>query len=142
MIEFPELHRESTLGLLVPAGLSAIASGLLWPVSCRLGAIALIPGGLWLLYSAWLGVVNSRLRYRWSRQYARRVNCRQLRGMLAAAPNRFVVHVRYFGGFDVTPLRPAAVVEDRGTGDETAVYPASWRVHELCEKLGVELIRE
>jgi hypothetical protein len=62
--------------------------------------------------------------------------------MLAAEPEWFIVHVRYFGGFDVTPLRPAAVVEDRGTGELAAIYPASWRVPRVCEQFGVPLIHE
>jgi hypothetical protein len=140
MLTFPELHRESTLEMLPVVALSAVASGLLLPWSLLLGVIALVPGALWLLCSTWVGILNARLRYRWSRQYAQRRSWRQLRGLLKSEPDRYVVHLRYFGGFDVTPLCPAAVVEERGTGDLAAVYPASWRVPQVCEQLGVQLI--
>ncbi|MBY0457064.1 MAG: hypothetical protein K2V38_06995, partial [Gemmataceae bacterium] len=91
--------------------------------------------------SAWLAVANSRLRHQWSRQFTRRLNWRQLRAVVGAEPGRFVVHIRYFGGFDATPLRPAAVLEDRVTGELSAVHPPSWRVPHLCERHGVELVR-
>ena len=141
MVPFPELHRESTLELPVVGALSTIASGLLLPVSWVLGIIALVPCGLWLAHAAWLGIRNARLRRAWSRQFARRVGWRQFRSALAAGPERFVVHVRYFGGFDATPLRPAVVLEDRGTGELAAVHPASWRALRVCEQFGVQLIR-
>jgi hypothetical protein len=141
MVVFPELHRENTLDLPVVGALSAITGGLLLPVSWVLGVIALIPCGLWLLHSGWLGILNARLRYRWSRQFSRRLTWQELRAMLEAEPERFVVHVRYFGGFDVTPLRPAAVLEDRDTGDLAAIYPANWRVRQVCEQCGVLLIQ-
>jgi hypothetical protein len=140
MVVFPDLHRESTLELPVVGALSAIMGGLLLPVSWILGIIAFIPCGLWLLHSMWLGILNARLRYRWSRQFSRRLNWRQLRAMLEAEPQRFVVHLRYFGGFDAVPLRPAAVLEDRGTGGFAAIYPASRRVPRVCERYGVQLI--
>jgi hypothetical protein len=142
MVAFPELHRESTLELPVLGAISAIAGGLLLRLSWVLAAIAFIPCVLWLLHSAWLGILNSRLRYRWSRQYSLRLNWRQPRNALKAEPERFIVHIRSFGGFDATPLCPAAVVEDRVTGELAAVYPASWRVPRLCEQFGVPLIPE
>jgi hypothetical protein len=142
MVEFPELHRESTLELPVVAALSAIAGGLLLPVSLVVGAVAFLPCGLWLLHAAWLGILNRRLRDRWSRRFSRRLNGRQLRAVLEREPKRFIVHIRYFGGFDVIPLRPAVVVEDRATGEVAAIYPASWHVPRVCEQLGVEVIQE
>ena len=62
--------------------------------------------------------------------------------MAKAAPQRFIVHVRYFGGFDAAPLRPAAVVENRETGVFIAVYPAKLRAwRRLCEEIGVQLVQ-
>jgi hypothetical protein len=142
MVAFPDLYRESTLELPVVGAVSAIVAGLLLPASWILGVVAFVPCGMWLLYSAWLGILNARLRYRWSRQFARRVRGRQLRAVLAAQPGRFRVRVRFFGGFDATPLCPAAVLEDRSTGELAAIYPGSWRVQAVCEQLGVELLRE
>jgi hypothetical protein len=142
MVAFPELHRESTLQLPVVAALSAIAGGLLLPVSLTLGTIALVPCGLCLLYEVWLGILNGCLRYRWSRQYSRRLTVGQLCAHCAAEPKRFIVHIRYYSGFDVIRLCPAAVVEDRATGALAAVYPASWRVPLVCEQLGVRLVKE
>ena len=141
MVEFPELHRESTLDLPVVGALSAVAGGLFFPISWVLAVIAFLPCGFWLLHSARLGILNGRLRYRWSRRYSRRLDWRQLRGMLEAEPGRFIVHIRYFGGFDAVRLCPAAVVEDRGTGELSAVYPASWRVPRVCELSGVQMIQ-
>lgn len=142
MIAFPKLHRESTLELPVVGALSAIACGLLLPVSWKLGAVALMPCGLWVLYSTWLGFLNGRLRYVWSRQYSRRVNRRQLRALLETDPERFTVHLRFYGGLDVVSLCPAAVVEDSVTGELSAIYPASWSVPQICEKLGVRVIQD
>jgi hypothetical protein len=142
MVPFPELRHESTLELPVFAALGAIAGGLLLPVSLVLGAVAFLPCVLWLLHQAWLGILNGRLRDRWSRQFSRRLNWRQLRAMLERKPKRFIVHIRYFGGFDVTPLRPAAVAEDRSTGELAAIYPPSWHVPQVCEQLRVEVIQE
>jgi hypothetical protein len=140
MIAFPELRRESTLELPVIGALSAVLAGLLLSVSWLLGALAFVPCAGWLLHSAWLGVLNSRLRYRWSLQFPTRVSCSRLRALLTAEPARYVVHVRSFGGFDVTPLCPAADVEDLHTGAFAAVHPASGRVPRLCERLGVRMV--
>jgi hypothetical protein len=141
MVPFPELHRDSTLDLPVVGALGAITAGLLLPAAWGLGVIAFIPCGLWLAHAARLGILNARLRHRWSRQFARRLDWRQLRSALATGPERFVVHVRYFGGFYASPLCPAAVLEDRATGALAAVHPASWRALRVCEQFGVQLIR-
>jgi hypothetical protein len=142
MVAFPDLHRESTLEVSVVGAVSAVAGGLLLGVSWVLGAVALIPCGVWLLHAAWLGILNARLRYRWSRQFRRRVSGRQLRVVVKGQPGRFRVHVRFFGGFDMAPICPAVVLEDRSSGELTAVYPGSWRVPEVCEQLGVEVVCE
>jgi hypothetical protein len=142
MVAFPDLHRESTLEMPVVGAISAIAGGLLLPVSWIVGAIILTPCAIWLSHAVWLGIVNHRLRYQWSRQYPRRINWREVRTAFVKEPGRFLVHIHYYGGFDVTPLRPASVVEDRTTGELIAVHPPSWSVPRVCEQLGVELIRE
>ncbi len=141
MVTFPELLRGDALELPVVGALSALAGGLLSPFSLVLGTIAFIPCGLWLLYSIWLGILNARLRYSWSLLYSRRLPYCQLRTKLRAEPERFIVHVRYFGGFAAVRLCPAAVVEDRHTGNLTAIYPSSWRVLSLCEQIGVPLVK-
>jgi hypothetical protein len=141
MITFPDLYLEDMMELPVIGTISAVVAGLLFPASWALGAIALIPCVLWILYGVTLGISNTRIRSRWARQFPRRLSCRQLRAELAAEPSWFRVHVRGFGGFDVKGLRPAAVLEDRGTGELAAVHPPGWHVWQVCEELGVELVR-
>lgn len=150
---FPELMRQSTfdfavvvvsgmVGAVLLAAALRTVSGLPRIVIGVLGIVASLPWVVWVVYSVWQGIWNAVLRYRWSRQFPRRLSCKQLRAALAADPGRFVVHVRYFGGFDIMRLCPAAVLEDRTTGELAAVYPPDWQVTEMCEQFHVSLVRE
>jgi hypothetical protein len=140
MIALPELSHSSTLEIPVVGALSAIAGGLLLPVWWPLGAAALIPCVVWLASEVWRGVRNARARARWARRFPRQLTCRQLAAAVAADPGRYVVRARFFGGFDATPLRPVAILEDQATGGVSALHPASWRVRDVCERLGVRLV--
>jgi hypothetical protein len=124
----------------VVGALSAIAGGLLLPVWWPLGAAALIPCVVWIASEVWRGFWNARARARWARRFLRQLTCRQLAAAIAADPARYAIRARFFGGFDATPLRPVAVLEDRATGELAAVHPASWRVRDVCERLGVPLV--
>jgi hypothetical protein len=140
MIAFPEFHRESTLELPVIAAISGIAAGIILPWSSLLGCIVLIPSLLITLSWVWNSTRNTIIRYQWSRRYPRRMSCWQLRKQLRAKPKNVVVHIRYYGGFDVKRLCHAAVLEDHQTGELTAIYPTSWQIPQWCEQCDVPLL--
>ena len=63
-----------------------------------------------------------------------------MKALVQNDPQRYALHVQYYGGFDAQRLCPAAVLEDHQTGALCAVYPASNRVIATCEAFGTVIM--
>lgn len=138
-IDFPDLIRESTLGFPTTA-LCAIAGGLVIPWSRVAGVLLFVPCVLSGANSLITTTRNATIRARWARSFASTLNHRQVKALIQKDPQRYTLHVRYYGSFDVVRLRPAAVLEDHQSGTLHAVYPPCARVVRTCEAIGTAIV--
>lgn len=142
MIVFPDLERESILELPMIALLSGGLGIVVLSFSKIIGLIVMLPCFLVLLNSIRVSLVNFIVRRRWAQSFVRRLSLRQIKTLISLEPSRYLLHVRYFGGFDAPRLTPAAVLEDRISDELLALYPASWKAIKICEKAGVRTISQ
>ena len=139
---FPDLERESVLELPMIALLSGGLGIVVLPFSKVIGLLVMLPCFLVFLHSTRISLANFFIRRRWSRSFARRISLRQLQTLIALEPSRYLLHVRYFGGFDASRLTPAAVLEDQNAGEFMALYPASWKATKIYENAGVPTVSQ
>lgn len=137
---YPDLHRTNSSELPVLAVITGVLGGLLTPRYPRLGTLILLPALLIFLYWLIAGLWNSLLRYRWSRACDGRLSARRLRELVGETPDRYRLHVRHYGGFDVMGLAPAAILEDRIEAKRFAVYPPSSKVIDYCKDKGTTVV--
>ncbi len=150
---FPNLYRYSTLELLPAAGLGAIVWAVVSAIAGALsrhqpfwGAVAqavalcglAVFGGVLALCGFW-DLRNGWVRRSWVRSFERRVGPEELEPLLGADPGRYVIHVRYYGGFDVNSMAPAVLIEDRSSGQFLVAHPSPPNLSECCESLRVQV---
>jgi hypothetical protein len=138
-VPFPDLVRIGTMELPVIAAVSAILGAVAFTQSKVAGGIIALPAVLWVLYGLSVDVLNTWRRWRWAARFDGRLSGRQAIKRVRAAPDRYLLHVGTYGGFDVVHLKPAAVLETRASGARWAIFPPSWRIIGVCEKLNVPI---
>ncbi len=139
MIHFPRLRRESTfdtMPLMLFSGMASVA--FLW-MSWIVSVIVAIPFLICYLLSMRLDLSNNRLRRQWAEGYSLRLTSIELHAKLRLEPERYLVHLGTYTGFDTVHLKPVCILEDRVTGELAALPRASVRLPRLCEQLGVEI---
>ena len=141
-VPFPTLHRTDTRGLPVIAAVSGVVAAFVLPFSRVFGSMVGIPGISIVLYWIAIGISNATRRFIWSCRFDGRISAGKALRTVSNSPSSFVLYVRYYsGGFDLTRLSPAIVLEDTINQIRFAVYPASWRIIERCEKNGVKIVQ-
>jgi hypothetical protein len=140
-IPFPTLHRTDTMELPAIAGISIILFAIVLPFSSVFGIIVGIPGFAIALYGFAIGISNITKRFRWSCRFDARISAGKALKMISKSPSTFVLNVRYYsGGFDLTHLKPAIVLEDTIGRKLFAIYPTSWRIIERYENNGGRIV--
>jgi hypothetical protein len=138
-VPFPDLVQIGTMELPVIAAVSGILGAVVFTQSKIVGGIIALPALLWVLYGLSVDVLNTWRRWRWAAQFDGRLSGRQAIRRVRAAPDRYLLHVGPYGGFDVVHLKPAAVLEARAGGTRWAISPPSRKVVGICEKLNVPI---
>ena len=145
-IHFPDFEVDSTFDV-PPAAICAIVGAVVLASARYFGIFAKIigllcfaPYALLLVNSLRVYIVNSLILFCWARAFERRTSSWRLKSLVQSEPERYVLHVRYFGGFDKQqPRTPTAILENRALAQLTAVYPSSWRAIKVCGQAGVEV---
>jgi hypothetical protein len=138
-VPFPDLVQPGTMVFPAVAVVSGVLGAFVFSQSKILGGVIALPAMLVLLYLLWVDVLNTWRRWRSAAGFDGRVSGRQAIKAVEAAPDRFLLHVCHYGGFDVVHLKPAAVLEVRASGSRWAIFPTSSRAIRTCEKLNVPI---
>jgi len=152
-LHFPDLDRFYTLETIPLMGLSMIVGFVVWSLQSHLQwglpflrvallmifACCVLTWGSVVVSMALLDVRNGVRRRNWAYTYRRQVHSRKVRRFLETDPNRYIVHVRYFGGFDVAAEAPVVAIEDTETEEIIAVHPAYTNIRDLCDRLKVSI---
>ena len=125
-IPFPIFRRPSTMETLPIAAVGAIVAALILPFSKTVAMIVLIPCVIIAGSSVWTSASNALVGIRWSNRFTNRISCGRLYSLVENDVQRFTLHVRFYGGFDTKPLKPAAVLKDRKSRPPSA-KPTSFR---------------
>ncbi len=153
MIWFPEQYRTNTMELPVVAAISAALSGLAgffssvapgWVSILFIVAatIILLPAVAIISYWLYAGAWNFHERVKWSGSFDGRLSTRRALSWVRRRPDQYVLFVQlYSGGFDASPLAPAAILEDQAEGKRFAIFPSSWKIIDGCKEQGVPVVR-
>ncbi|MGH9492415.1 MAG: hypothetical protein ACRD2K_02845 [Terriglobales bacterium] len=139
--QFPLLQR-STLPLaevaviLILCAVLAPSLGRFWK---PLGWIVAIPIPLYWIHLLVVGGRNWMERFRWAQTFSRRITARKAVRLLSLEPKRYIVHCKYYGGFDRARLAPATLIEDTQAATLAAVFPPSGGLAEAAKNLGVRV---
>jgi hypothetical protein len=148
-LPFPELDRISTFDTIpcIAIGVNvAVVSFFIfakhswkvaWIVAGGIIAVAVLPGIAKIVRT---DLSNGRARRQWAQFIGSRVSMRQLQSLVMQAPDRYVLHVHYYSGFDVAGIPTAVIVEDMQSGTFSALFPAR-AVDSLAAKCGVSIVK-
>ncbi len=150
-LRFPKFYRYSIAALLSAAIgvlLCFLVVAACWRTHRSGWFIYLLEGlfPLVAIYCAWpivyREVQNSRLRRQWVQSFEKQVTPMQLRQLLQSESERFVLHIRRYGGsFDANHPAPAVVLEDTQTLELAVVTPTLESTTEWSEAFGVKVIK-
>ena len=138
-VHFPELIRTSTHEFSL-ASIFAMLGCMAIFFSNSIGIILIIPGIILIIpltingfRSISISIRNVSRRTKWAQSFKAKINHRSLRRKVLAQPERYTMHVQYYGGLGTVRLCPAAILEDQSSSELTAVHPPSHRAVDLCE---------
>ena len=157
-LEFPHFYVSSTLEMVPITGFCVFFAPVLWGFGnavskhkhspaivgyiCEILACLLLMPVIYVFASLILrDWQNIYIRRRWIQSYKNRISFASLSQIVAKEPERYILHVKRYGGLDRVRIAPAYVLEDRQTKLFSVISPSRGYMAELSEKYGVRLVK-
>jgi len=126
---------------LVIGMVGGVFAGIAWRFSRILAVLLCCP--LVIAFGEDIGcsLLNRWRELQWSRAFQRRVHPHRVAGLVAANPNRYVLHARFFRQISRGQSVPICMIEDLESNQLIPVYPCSWRAVHACQQAGLKVVK-